>query len=578
MRYPGRLIVFEGADGVGKTTIAGRLRSYLESHRIRCELVAFPGKTEGTLGGLVYTLHHANGQRRVSRPDATALQLAHVAAHIDVIERQILPALRGGSCVVLDRYWWSTKVYGAVGGAHRSSLEAMLRLEQRHWRGVRDRFVILLRREQGARPRRPDADQVSAEYERLFAEETKRSPSSLAVVNNNASVDEVLGTVVQLAEHVWRPLIRTQRRLRESQIGELRIPLDLHPARSCAHTRPTESAPAPIIATRLSPPKPTAVYDTYWRFATERQAIFFRRLEGRRLPWTNDEVLQNYRFTNVYRASDRVSQYLIRHIIFTAEEGPDDLLFRILLFKVFNRIDTWRLLEAELGAIRWSDFSFARYAAVLDKAFSRGVRIYSAAYIMPSGGPSRKVGRKHAMHLQLIERIIRDNLAARLAEAKSMETGFNILLKYPSIGPFLAYQLIIDINYSELTSFNESEFVKPGPGARDGIRKCFSDLGGFNEQDVIKLMRDRQEQEFERLDLGFRSLWGRPLHLSDCQNLFCEVDKYARVKHPEAMGISGRTRIKQRYSIDPAPIEPLYPRKYELDVAIEAWRAYVSTV
>ena len=77
------------------------------------------------------------------------------------------------------------------------------------------------------------------------------------------------------------------------------------------------------------------------------------------------------------------------------------------------------------------------------------------------------------------------------------------------------------------------DFVVPGPGARDGLRKCFVDPGGLSEPELIKLMTDLQESEFERLSLDFQSLWGRRLQLIDCQNLFCEVDKYARVAHPE---------------------------------------------
>ena len=52
------------------------------------------------------------------------------------------------------------------------------------------------------------------------------------------------------------------------------------------------------------------------------------------------------------------------------------------------------------------------------------------------------------------------------------------------------------------------------------------------------MVTERQEDEFERLGLRFRDLWGRRLQLIDCQNLFCEVSKYARVKHPEIMGLS----------------------------------------
>ena len=92
------------------------------------------------------------------------------------------------------------------------------------------------------------------------------------------------------------------------------------------------------------------------------------------------------------------------------------------------------------------------------------------------------------------------------------------------------------------------EFVVPGPGALDGIRKCFRGSRRPERTETIRFMMDRQETEFERLGLAFRTLWGRRLQLIDCQNLFCEVDKYSRVAHPEVEGLSGRLRIKQRFT------------------------------
>jgi hypothetical protein len=81
-------------------------------------------------------------------------------------------------------------------------------------------------------------------------------------------------------------------------------------------------------------------------------------------------------------------------------------------------------------------------------------------------------------------------------------------------------------------------------------------------------MADRQEREFERLGLTFRSLFGRPLQLIDCQNLFCEVDKYSRVFHPDIEGRSGRTRIKQRFAPKAAPIQYWYPPKWGINESI----------
>ena len=97
--------------------------------------------------------------------------------------------------------------------------------------------------------------------------------------------------------------------------------------------------------------RPSKVFDTYWRFAAERQEIFFRRIGGAPPPWTADPILREFKFTNAYRASDRVSQYLIKHVIYVGDQTPDELIFRILVFKMFNRIEIWELLEESLGGI-----------------------------------------------------------------------------------------------------------------------------------------------------------------------------------------------------------------------------------
>ena len=324
---------------------------------------------------------------------------------------------------------------------------------------------------------------------------------------------------------------------------------------------------APIILRHLAPAKISEAYESYWRFAAERQAVFFRRVRGGMRPWTENPVLAIYKFTNAYRASDRVSQYLIRNVIYRDDlpKSPREQFFRILLFKLFNKIDTWKLLEREFGPITFEDYRFAAYDAVLARALQAGRRIYSAAYIMPPGGRAFGRSAKHQNHLLLLERMMADQLADRLTQTRTMQEGFEKLRAYPTIGNFLANQFITDINYSELTDFSEMEFVVPGPGARDGLRKCFVDPGGLNEPELIRLMADLQEREFERLGLDFQSLWGRRLQLIDCQNLFCEVDKYARVAHPEIAGRTGRIRIKQKFVPTSESIEFFYPPKWNLN-------------
>ena len=306
----------------------------------------------------------------------------------------------------------------------------------------------------------------------------------------------------------------------------------------------------------------TPVFDTYWHFAVKRQDIFMRRVLGLRPPWSDDPVLVAHRFTNAYRAADRVSQYLIRNVIYAGPQNAEDVYFRTILFKIFNRIQTWEALSIRLGPITWKTFDIDRYAQALDELRSRGEPIYSGAYIMPS--PSFGHQRKHRNHLRLLDYMMKDGAPRRVAQAQSLQEVYAILRSYPSLGDFLAYQFTIDLNYSELVDFSEMDFVIAGPGARDGIRKCFVETAGMSNADVIRVVAERADEDCQRLGIKFLNLWGRSLQLIDCQNLFCEVDKYSRVVHPSIRGESGRTRIKQKFRQNLDPILQWYPPKWNL--------------
>lgn len=330
-----------------------------------------------------------------------------------------------------------------------------------------------------------------------------------------------------------------------------------------------EATDAYVDFSFLRPLIPTQVFATYWRFAAERQSVFMKRVKAEPFPWTKDPIIQEYKFTNAYRASDRVSQYLIRNGIYSGDSEPNEVFFRILLFKLFNRIETWQLLCTEFEQPTVATFSIQQYSSVLTKAMQRGEKIYSAAYIMPSGGPKSEFSRKHEMHLDLLARMLKSRVYSQLSEARSMAAAFKLLKEWPTIGDFLAYQFVTDINYSKLTNFSEMEFVVPGPGAKDGIRKCFSDFGGLTEAEIIRFITDRQNECMAAVGIEVPSLWGRKLQLIDCQNLFCEVDKYARVRHPDAKGVSNRTRIKQRLKPKSDVLIPWYPPKWGLNQKIQ---------
>lgn len=317
--------------------------------------------------------------------------------------------------------------------------------------------------------------------------------------------------------------------------------------------------------------KTTSVYDSYWSFATSRQEVFFNRLHNKEFPWTKDPIICKYKFTNAYRASDRVSQYLIQNVIYSEEKfTPEDVCFRILFFKLFNKIDTWEYMQKELGSISYSNYKYDNYNRLLIKRLEEKERIYSAAYIMPSGKSYFGHEKKHQNNLKLLEYIMESGLTKRISSAKSLKELYEVLLEYPTLGIFLAFQFAIDLNYSELCDFSEMSFVIAGPGAKNGIQKCFREIDRYSYEDIIRFVAEEQEAEFEKRNLVFKSLFGRQLQLIDCQNLFCETDKYARVAYPEIIGKDIRKRIKQQYvNKELDEIHFFYPPKWGINDKIK---------
>jgi len=325
--------------------------------------------------------------------------------------------------------------------------------------------------------------------------------------------------------------------------------------------------------------EPTLVFRTYWEFAAERQMAYYNRLSGKAYPWSEDQILKKYRFTNAYRAADRVSQYLIREVQYNPVRStrPEDIFLRTLLFKIFNKIDTWEALEIANGKpIELATIDYDLIAKALSERMSRGIPIYSAAYIMPS--PKFGFEKKFANHLALIRKMIDDSLPERLRQRPKLSDVYELLLSYSGLGPFLAFQFTIDLNYSSFLNFDENEFVVAGPGAIDGLSKCFNNYRDFRPAEIINYVTTHQNEYLSNYGVDFRTLFGRELKPIDCQNLFCEISKYARVAHPDVQGVSGRTRIKQSYrQAEKRLPEPYFPDRWGINKSASKFMAKNST-
>jgi thymidylate kinase len=198
------LIVFEGPDSVGKSTISSQFADRLrKQQRAAVQHWSFPGREAGTLGHLVCRLHHVPSELGVNAITSASKQALHIAAHLDAIESRILPALAAGEVVVLDRFWWSTLVYGTVSGADASTLRAMIAVEECAWHSVRPTMAFLVDR---AAPFVLRGDERLEEWHRLrasysaLAEREARVHPVFRIQNDEnvaVAVDRAVGAVSQ---------------------------------------------------------------------------------------------------------------------------------------------------------------------------------------------------------------------------------------------------------------------------------------------------------------------------------------------------------------------------------------------
>ena len=189
-----KLIVFEGNDRVGKTTLSLQLAKRLSS--VSVKVFSSPGKErEGSLGQFVYALQDGQISIIDEKIPSISLQLLHVASHICNFENAIIPWLNNGDIAILDRWWWSTIAYGTASGIDKKILFSIIQPEITLIEStIESAVIIYLTR---------DFDSGhSKEYDRLLLSEydelvEKSKYPVIRVKNNGQETDIVIDEIIQ---------------------------------------------------------------------------------------------------------------------------------------------------------------------------------------------------------------------------------------------------------------------------------------------------------------------------------------------------------------------------------------------
>ena len=200
-----RFVVFEGVDGSGKTSLFKRLVKYYKLFIQEMPLYAdsFPGSLPGTLGEWVYRFHHKTTADGLSPKNVAppALQLLHVAAHVDTILTRITPVFAGDGFIILDRYWWSTYAYS------RDYLTvdqtwSIVSFERMLWNELPQPTIIYLSRQASLKPGELDPS-MHANLDTYYREVLKAEEDAVLRVhelNNNGSLEDAWKTLLNMLQ------------------------------------------------------------------------------------------------------------------------------------------------------------------------------------------------------------------------------------------------------------------------------------------------------------------------------------------------------------------------------------------
>ncbi|MES2982601.1 MAG: hypothetical protein V4727_09835 [Verrucomicrobiota bacterium] len=195
-----KLIIIEGPDGAGKSTIASSLIERLKELQIPAEKYSFPGRTANTLGQWVYDVHHNNVSKGIRPVSPSALQALHIAAHIDTIEQDIVPLLRKGVTIVVDRYWWSTWVYGVASGVAQTTLSHLIEAEKAVWGDYLPDCAFLISRPVSLNEDTSSWASLSSLYRSIASQESHFYP-----VHNIENILTVELAVSAITEFIYSP-------------------------------------------------------------------------------------------------------------------------------------------------------------------------------------------------------------------------------------------------------------------------------------------------------------------------------------------------------------------------------------
>lgn len=278
-------------------------------------------------------------------------------------------------------------------------------------------------------------------------------------------------------------------------------------------------------------------WEGYLYFVWEREAIRRYKELGRYA--TLDTILLNYRFTNIRRRDDRMTQWMLKHLMQPFKKRAD-LWFTMLIARLVNWPPTLQSL-LDYGVIPCNpiDFSPERFSEVVEDCKLEG-KVFGSAYMiyptmMDPGGKKSYAVAKYIIGDAVKQCDLIDN--ALWESEPSVERFVTALSKVFGVSTFIAGQVAADLTYVDDHLDGASDlysYAPLGPGSQLGLNLLLGHKRNhmWSQQEFNSTLMLANVKISDELDIT-------DLTLHDVQNTMCEYSKYAQavlgIKRPRRL-------------------------------------------
>lgn len=268
----------------------------------------------------------------------------------------------------------------------------------------------------------------------------------------------------------------------------------------------------------------------FFDFMNERQRIYLARKGGATWPWTKDKILQEWKFTNVYRQQDRVTVELGKRLKALRTKNNEDIIFHVAMFRIFNWPPTYdALFRTMVDGRIWGEHR-ANQALLKRKVANR--KIFTGAYMMTGSGSDG--GHKHETANRTLSLIWKDreSIAQYIRSSMRMSTTTSWFTRYPMISDFVGYEFACDLRHTKVLkgAVDIYTWANSGPGAKRGILRIANQNvhARITNHEALSCMRTLLNQSVMYLK-GYMQI----LEMRDIEHTLCEFDKYQRILNDE---------------------------------------------